>query len=129
MTLATTALYTCLIAILYIILETRVSIMRGKTNISLHGGDSVELGERIRQHGNLTEHAPIALILLGLVEMNSGSPVWLHSIGGILLVARILHPFGVKADNLALKTRLLGAVGTTVSMVIAIVFLLWSYFG
>ena len=129
MTLATTALYSCLIAILYIILETRVSITRGKTNISIHAGESVELGERIRQHGNLTEHAPIALILLGLVEMNNASPVWLHSIGGILLVARILHPFGVKADNLGLMPRLIGAVGTTVSMVIAIVFLMWSYLG
>ena len=64
-----TLLYTSLITILAIFLAFRVGIVRGKTNTLLGEGDSSELLQSIRSHGNLMEHAPIALILLLLLEM------------------------------------------------------------
>ena len=58
-----TLLYTSLITILAIFLAFRVGIVRGKTNTLLGEGDSSELLQSIRSHGNLMEHARIALIL------------------------------------------------------------------
>lgn len=124
MTLQLTAIYASLIALIYFVLEVRVSALRGKLDISILHGDSTQLAERIRQHGNLAEHAPIVLILMGLAEMNNASPTWLHAIGGILLIARIMHPLGLRAEKIAIPGRLIGAVGTNLSMLIAVFFLL-----
>ena len=72
-----TLLYTSLITILAIFLAFKVGITRGKTNTLLGEGDSSELLQSIRSHGNLMESAPITLILLLLLEMQSVAD-WLH---------------------------------------------------
>ena len=54
--------------------------------------------ERMRQHGKLMEAAPLALIL---------------------------HPFGIRHDQPANPLRIIGALGTTISMLIAALGILW----
>ena len=76
-----TLLYTSLITILAIFLAFRVGVTRGKTNTLLGEGDSSELLQAIRSHGNLMEHAPISLILLLLLEMQGVEDWKLHLIG------------------------------------------------
>lgn len=127
MTLAITGIYTSILAILTIWLGARVSIHRAKTGISIMHGDDMTLAEKIRQHGNLTEAVPIALILMGIVELNGASPVWLHTIGGILLLSRIIHPFGIKHDKPSEVARGIGSTGTSIAMVISMVFIVWTY--
>ena len=66
-----TLLYTSLIAILAVFLSFKTGLVRGKTNIMLGEGDSAELLQSARAFGNLIEYAPLALILLGLLEMQN----------------------------------------------------------
>ena len=124
MTFPITALYASALAILAIVLSIRVSLMRGTAKVALGDGGNPILTERIRQHSNLVENAPLALILLALAEAQGTSPLWLHLSGGILLASRLIHPLGIRHDQPANPVRIVGSVGTTTAMLIAVVALL-----
>lgn len=129
MTLQFTAIYAIIIVLLAMVLGARVSILRAKTKISILHGDNMQLAERMRMHANLTESAPLALILMGLVEMNGASPAWLHAIGICLVAGRVIHPFGIVHDNPAALARGIGSGLTSLSMLVAMAFLLWALLG
>lgn len=111
-----TLLYTSLITILAIFLAYRVGTTRLKTNILLGEGDSSELLQSIRSHGNLMENAPIALILLLLLEMQSVADWKLHLIGSSFFLFRILHAYGITISRESTPYRLVGALGSWVLM-------------
>jgi len=129
MTLALTGIYAVLLALLAQWLTASISILRAKTGISILHGDNMALAERIRRYGNFAENVPLALILMAIVELNQASPTWLHAIGGILLISRIIHPIGIQHDNVKQIFRIIGATGTRLSMIIAMVFIVWTYLG
>ncbi len=129
MTLAITGLYAALIGLLAIGLGIRVSILRANTGISILHGENKKLAEQMRQHGNLMENAPLALILMGIAETVGAGGTAMHAMGIILLVSRLVHPFGIKFDNPKELMRGLGATGTSISMLIAIVYIAMAWMG
>ena len=128
MTLAWTGIYGSALALWVIWLGASVSIVRAKTGISILHGEDMALAEKIRKHANFTEVVPLALILMAIVELNGASSTWIHSIGGLLLISRMVHPFGIQHDNPSNLLRGLGSGGTTLAMLIAIVFIVWTAF-
>lgn len=119
MTFPITAPVAVALAVLSIILSIRVSLMRGEVGVALGDGANTALLERMRQHGNLMENAPMALIILGLAEAQGVQATWLYASAAILLLSRFIHPFGVRHDQPANRVRIIGASGTTISMLIA----------
>ena len=109
-------LYTSLITILAIFLAFRVGVTRGKTNTLLGEGDSSELLQSIRSHGNLIEHAPLALMLLLLLEMQGIADWKLHLLGSSFFLFRILHAYGLSISRESTPYRVLGALGSWVLM-------------
>ena len=67
--------------------------MKGKVLLG-DGGDAALLA-RQRAHANFTEYAPFVLILLALIELAGGSPVWLWVAGGAFVLARVAHGLGM----------------------------------
>lgn len=112
-----TLLYTSLITILTIFLAFKVGIARGKTNTLLGEGDSSELLQSIRSHGNLIEHAPLALLLLLLLEMHGVTDWKLHLLGSSFFLLRILHAYGLSISRESTPYRLVGALGSWAMMV------------
>jgi len=112
-----TLLYTSLITILAIFLAFKVGITRGKTNTLLGEGDSSELLQSIRSHGNLMESAPITLILLLLLEMQSVADWKLHLIGSSFFLFRILHAYGISISRESTPYRVVGALGSWMLMI------------
>jgi uncharacterized membrane protein YecN with MAPEG domain len=112
-----TLLYTSLITILTIFLAFNVGIARGKTNTLLGEGDSSELLQSIRSHGNLIEHAPLALLLLLLLEMHGVTDWKLHLLGSSFFLLRILHAYGLSISRESTPYRLVGALGSWAMMV------------
>jgi uncharacterized membrane protein YecN with MAPEG domain len=92
-----TALYAALNAILNLVLAYRVTLLRHAHKTSHGGSDDPKspLSLGIRAHGNNAEYVPLALVMMLLAELCGGSPMWLHIIGGTLLLARVLHPIGL----------------------------------
>lgn len=123
-----TALYAALIGLWAVVLSNYVSINRGKYKI-LHGdGGNAEMAAIIRRHGNLTEYVPLALILLGLAEASGLSSTWMHGLGILLLVCRLVHPFGVSVTNPQSPLRIIGTVGTHIVTAGAAIYILWTAF-
>ena len=126
MTLQITAIYAALIGIWAVALSNYVSINRGKYK-AFHGdGGNPEMAAIIRRHANLTEYVPLALILMGLAEVSGLGPTWMHVLGVMLLVARLVHPFGISVANPSSPLRIVGAVGTHLVTLGASIFLLWT---
>ena len=111
-----TLLYVSLVTILAIFLAFRLGINRGKTNTLLGEGDSSELLQSIRSHGNLLENAPLALFLLLLIEMQGVADWKLHLIGSSFFLFRILHAYGLSISRESTPYRVVGALGSWVLM-------------
>ncbi len=128
MPILVTSLYAALLAFVCIALSAPVGLMRGKKQIPLGDNGDAEMIVAIRRHANFIEYVPIALILLALVELNGGSKTWLHALGTALVVARLVHPFGLDAKNLNKWQRLAGTAATLLVIAASAVTLLWQYF-
>ena len=50
-------------------------------------------------HGNFVEYVPFALLLLGLHELCGLPSAWLLAYGTALLLARLLHAFGLSRSG------------------------------
>ena len=111
-----TLLYTSLITIFAIFLALRNGVIRGKTKTMLGDGGSSELLQSMRAHGNLMEHAPIALIPLLLLEMQGVVDWKLHLIGSTFFLCRILHAYGITISRESTPYRVVGALGSWVLM-------------
>jgi uncharacterized membrane protein YecN with MAPEG domain len=122
-----TAFYAGLLALIVIALGAVIGPMRLRTNISILTGENMQLATLVRRHGNFIEAVPFALILLGFLELNGASPTLLHSLGIALVVCRIAHPIGLKADNVRHPLRAIGAGGTVLVTLIAALMLIWNF--
>lgn len=127
MTLPITALYAGIMAVFALVLSFRAGSYRGKSGISILHGEPVnwELAVRVRRHQNFLEYVPIILILMGLIEINGGSATFLHSVGILLIVARIAHAIGLKHDTMQHIGRLIGAGGTALILLVSAGYTLW----
>jgi len=123
-----TGFVAAILAIIFIILQLNVIRLRVKTGVSLFHADQKDLGVAIRQHANLAENIPFALILLALLEM-LGGPDWvIYVLGFALIIGRIVHPFGIDYDQANRKARGIGALSTQAVMAISALWLIGIYF-
>ena len=119
-----TALYAALQGLLVIALELPVGRLRAQTNVSISDGGNTALAAAIRRHANWAEHVPFVLLLMALLELNGASAALLHFLGLVLLASRIAHPFGLDPAQMRRPLRAVGALGTLLVSVVAIVALL-----
>jgi uncharacterized protein len=98
-----------------------IRVVRGRVanKISLGHGGNPQMEARTRAHANFNEYVPIALILMALIEMNVGASRWLWAIGALLVVARVLHPFGIERP-MPNPYRALGAMLTFATLLLLV---------
>ena len=116
-----TLLYASLLALWFVILSVRVIRYRGAASISLGGGGDPALQRRIRGHGNFVDYAPMALVLMGLLEIAGGGALLLHTIGGLLLVGRLAHGWALSFTDSSPIGRTGGMVLTFAALIIGAV--------
>ena len=112
-----TLLYASLLTIMAVLLALKTGMTRGKTNTMLGNGDSSELLQSIRAHGNLIENAPFVIILMGLLEMQGVADWKLHLLGSLFFLFRIMHAYGISISRESTPYRLVGTLGSWVIMV------------
>lgn len=117
-----TLLYAALCTLLILALAGRVIAARMKYRVGLGDGGHAELNRRMRAHANAVEYVPLALLLLGGMELN-GYPDWLiHAFGATLLLSRVLHAWGLHKSAGTSPGRFLGTFLTLMLMIVMSVF-------
>ena len=82
-------------------------------NITIGVGDSFELLQITRAHGNLIENVFFFLILSALLEIVGEIPVLAtYILGDLFLLSRISHAYGITRPGAESIFRMLGATGT-----------------
>lgn len=109
-----TLLFASLHILLMLALAARVVMHRRTHRIGIgHGGDK-DLARKVRAHGNFIEYVPVALLMLGLLELSGLSAAWLWGLGGALLLARALHAYGLSRHAGVSPGRFWGVILTWV---------------
>lgn len=118
-------LITAVFVLMSIPMSIAVGVRRAKTGIQLLHGDDQQLLRLMRAHANFVEYVPLALLALIAAEL-SGVASWLIWLcGGILLLARLIHYFGLRAAEDS-KGRAIGAGLTTLAMLVSAGAALWQ---
>ena len=90
-----TLLFAGACALLQFALTALVVVQRVRSKIPFLDGGDPTLLRRVRAHGNFTETAPMALLLMLLLELSGVASAWLMLFGTALLLGRLLHAAGL----------------------------------
>ncbi|WOE75013.1 MAPEG family protein [Alterisphingorhabdus coralli] len=129
MTLPVTALTAAILAIM--ILATAISTVRErfKAGVPFGDGEVDTLTKASRAHGNLVEHAPLGVIMIGLLEMVPANHWILTGIAALFLASRAAHIVGIYNQSDPAKPplgRSLGVIGTWLSYALLILWIFWK---
>ncbi len=78
-------------------LGMRIGKLRHAHGVSAGDGGNEAIMRRMRAQSNFIENVPLALILIGLVEMAGKGGAWLAPVGAIFMLGRVLHGLGMDA--------------------------------
>lgn len=117
-----TLFYAGLCTLLVLFLAVRVIVRRFSQKIGIGDGGDHELAKRVRTHANAIEYLPLALLLLGGMELNGYPDTVIHGFGVTLFVSRLLHAWGLSRSSSASPGRLAGTALTLVLMIVMSLF-------
>ncbi|WP_159016231.1 MAPEG family protein [Cognatiluteimonas profundi] len=120
-----TLLFASLHLLLLLVLVARISRHRHAHSIGLGAGGDALLARKIRVHGNFVENAPVALLVLALLELSGMPPPWLWGFGSALLLGRVMHAIGLSSTAGRSPGRLWGTVLTWLAMLAMALSGLW----
>ena len=115
MQLPVTAMVAAGCAILLVILAVDTIRHRLRAKVAFGDGGDAKLTSASRAHGNLAEHAPIVLIMLGLLEYNNADGTVLCWIGSIFLAGRVAHAIGLYTPSEPSKAPIPRQIGVVVT--------------
>jgi uncharacterized membrane protein YecN with MAPEG domain len=121
-----TPFYAGLLTLWFLVLSWRV-VRRRRSGTYLGDGGDPALLRVIRGHANFAEYVPLALLLMGMLEVSHVSIYVLHALGIVLLAARLLHGYALSFTDQFPFGRFWGA--TLTFSVLAIEALLCIYQG
>jgi uncharacterized protein len=112
-----TPLYAGVLALWFVILSVRVVNLRRR---GMSFGDNGEIGviRIVRAQANFAEYVPLALLLMGFLEVNHYSIYLLHALGVMLVVARLFHGFAL---SFGLKMRFGRVVGAALTFIVLLI--------
>lgn len=114
--IAITPLYAGLLALLFLWLSYNVVQGRRSHKVSVGDGENSDLRKRMRVQANFVEYAPIGLLLIALLELQSAPALWLHGAGLALLLGRLFHAYGFGHSPQIVKLRVWGMYLTLASL-------------
>lgn len=123
----TTAIYAAILAVIFIALSIKVIKQRQRFKIGIGSKGEMALERAIRVHANFAEYVPFALLLLFLAEHSGLAAIYVHLLGGILIVGRLSHAFGVSQVQEPLKFRVFGMMLTFCVLLLAAIAILLLY--
>lgn len=98
-------IYAAVSALLICWLSFNVIKKRRSNRVSVGDGGFEDLKIAIAAQSNAVEYIPIALLLLFALEYNQANLLFVHALGILLIVSRIIHAHGMLTKTF--KTRVL----------------------
>ncbi len=115
-----TAAYLAVLALIYAALAIRVVQLRRRNRAGFGDADNAQLRSAIRAHAHFAEYVPIIALMAAMLEISGLPAISVHGLMGALLVARLLHPFGMYAKPGTLQFRVGRIWGMTITMIVMI---------
>jgi uncharacterized membrane protein YecN with MAPEG domain len=125
-----TATYVAVLALLYAWLSLQVVRLRRRNRVSFGDSGNSDLRSGIRAHAHFAEYVPIIALMAAVLEMSGLTPTLIHALMGALLIARLLHPFGMYAKPKTMQFsigRVGGMVITTLVMIACALLILFRF--
>lgn len=95
-----------------------IRVIGARRNNSEDDASKLTFERRDRAQGNLIEYAPMALILLFLLEAQN-APLWLTALSAFLLVVgRLLHGYAFSFTSNWPFGRMFGTLGTFLALIL-----------
>ncbi len=111
------ALWSGLSILLLVVLSFRTIFTRKRLKVSFGDGGNAELTAASRAFGNAAEYIPPCLAILILMALTGFQPVWVHAVGGAMLLGRILHAWGLSQAKQPSFGRMSGMILTQLALV------------
>ncbi len=122
-----TAFVAAVCALLLLALAVDTVRHRMRLRVAFGDGGDQTLISATRSHANLAEHAPVAILLIGVLELSRANHYALMALGAAFLVGRVLHIIGLyqpTSGNPPLA-RTLGVMTTWITMAALSCWTLW----
>ena len=116
MELPITTILASLSAIWLFVLSGHVIQQRRSAGVSLGAGDDPVLLRRTRAQANLTEYAPIFILMIGLSELQHGNAYVIATIASLFMIARLAHGYALSFSENSPRARFLGTVFTFIPL-------------
>ena len=113
MSLPITSLTALALGLWLIVLTVRVVLIRRRDKVVIGDNGDRVLAKAIRAQGNLTEQAPMALIVMGLAEVQGAPMLWLPAL--LLVLGRLLHGLYFGWHGLHWRLRFWGMWATVIA--------------
>jgi uncharacterized protein len=115
-----TASYLAILSLLYAALSFQVARLRKANRVVFGDGGNMALRTAIRAHAHFAEYVPIIALMVAMLEMSGSPATRVHLLMGTLLVARLLHPFGMHAGPQTWRFRICRVGGMVITLVLLI---------
>ncbi len=131
MAITITLFYAGLLGLVLIGLSVRVVTLRRRRKVGVGSGEHIDLELAIRAHANFSEYVPMALLLLLLLEASTAvAPLFLHLLGVVLLIGRLLHGyFGLNLSAGKSAGRVYGTLLTWLMLLLTALLCVWVAVG
>ena len=121
-----TSLYAALLMILLVVLSGMVIRSRVVHRVELGDGGNPDLLRMIRVQANFSEHVPLALVGIALVESGGHNPWLVHALGAGLVIGRVLHAVGLARTSGPSTGRFIGMNLTYLALLVSAGALIYS---
>lgn len=111
------SLYAAPLVFLFIYISFAVIKLRRKHLVGIGDGGHKDLARAMRVHANFAEYVPLTLLLIFMLESSGGASWLIHAFGGMLLIGRLLHAYGVSHTKENLKFRQGGMILTFLTLI------------
>ncbi len=115
-----TAFYLAVLSLVYAALAINVVRLRRENLAAFGDGGKPALRSAIRAHAHFAEYVPLIALMVAMLEM-SGVAAWrVHVLMAVLLISRVLHPFGMYAKPGTLAFRIGRVGGMTLTIILLV---------
>lgn len=122
-----TALYASILAFMFLVLSYNVIYMRYRHKIPVGDGGNRDMQKFLQARANFVDYVPFALIILFILESQTTRPDFIHTLGIMIVISRLLQGWGLSMSAGGSFGRILGALLMHTVLIVGALACLWHY--